>query len=397
MMNKEALSIRSVFKALVQYLIGRGFPPEFGGQKEEVTRNFNDNFIVPADIGQLLGLGRVQRAADIYTYYNGIQQFRSNAPSEEIGLNPITTRDGTFLNCGQSPEGAVVLIGEYWNQTVAWSIINQYINSTLNEIYTTFKLTPEGMVLPSVVLRQKPFSSKFFTSRNQISATEFLSLPRWRVDPALITNFDLGQEEVARINFVQVIGKARGMGLASEMALQASKQNFEVDQGDIIRSGLKPYIVTCDFDFPITQNGQMTVKSPDWTKLVYDWLHNGHLRESGSISCVGVTEPIAVGDNLQLGDTVYHIESINHSISVSPNGVKTFNTSIALSFGTDVDSDANATLYPQMAFSDIIEERKYDYQNTEMLAGMSDDQSVNKTIDRKGFGSKKQLNRKKKL
>lgn len=397
MQTTKPLNLRITFKSLVEFLIGSGFPKEFAGNKEEVTRNHNANFLMPSEIGQMLGIGSVTRAADIYTYYNGIQSFRENASTDAIGMNPIYERKGNFIDCGDAPQGTVSLMGEYWNQTVAWSLINQYINSTLNEMYTTFKLTPENKVLPSVVYRQKPFTSAHFAVENTTAKmTEYLRLPRWRIDPSLILGYTLGKEEVARVNFVQVIGKAREMSITSNLALQASDQSFKIDQGDILRNGLKPYIVSCDFDFPLPKDeGKQMTHSPEWTKLVFDWLNNGHLRESGELSCVGLEEPISVGDNLQIGDIVYHIESISTSMVTAPNGVKSFRTKFSLSFGTHELSDKQGPLYSQMANVDMDAEREYDYNhNGGMLAGVSDDQNVNKKNTRKGFNPIRKKNKK---
>lgn len=373
LVDKKPLSMRSCFKRLVNYLIGVGFPSDYGPQKD-VPRKFNYNFYVPPTIGQYLGLTNVKRAADIFTYYNGIQQFRNNAASDEIGLNPEGTRDGTFIDCGPTPRGAMVLIGEYWNQVNAWSIINQHANTTLNEMYTAFKLTPEGRVLPSVVYRQKPFTSKHFKKKfGKHEATEFLSLPRWQIDPAMVHSYSLGRDEAARINFVQVIGKSRGLPITSELALQSALESFEIDDKDVQRNGLKPFITACDFDFPTDE--KKISQAPVWNDLVFDWLNNGHLKENGQVTCAGIEEPITVGDNFQVDDYVFHIEDVSHTMSISPDGMKKFETTLKLSYGVDLNSTETAPVYPETEFTYIDDLRKDDWDNGDrVLPGFSDDQ-----------------------
>lgn len=390
--NKEPLSMRETFKKMVSYLIGTGFPANFAQQNQSISRSFNYNFLMPSEIGQLLGIGSVKRAADIFTYYTGIQEFRANAPTDEQGLNPVGTRNGTYIDSGPSPRGTTVIIGEYWNQVAAWSIINQYANTTLNELYTAFKLSPEGNVLPSVVYRQKPFTSRHFKSQfPNYKATEFLNLPRWRIDPDLIFDYSFGKEEVARINFVQIIGKSRGIPLTSELALQASMQGFGIDGDDVKRNGLKPYITVCDFDFPLGNGKDKTeIQAPGWNQLVFDWLNNGHLKENGTITCTGLEAPIACGDNLQIDDIVYHIEEITHTMTTDPEGMKHFETALKLSYGVDTASNELAPFYPQMRFDHTNDERTNDYQNGDgVLPGVSDDQNIRRKAQQNSFTPKR--------
>jgi len=377
-LNKQ-ININSIFKTLVSFLLGQGFNSNYVPQKKELIRNFNKNFLVPPDVCSLMNIkaGQSPKAADLFNYYVGIQKYAGGS-TEAAGLNPSKySRDGHYL-VSDELTGAVLLQGEPFGQVTAWSILSQYSNSLINEMYTTYKLTPEGDVMPCLVLRQKPFTSANFKfgAGAGILATEFLSLPRWKVSVDLIESISLGRSDAARVNFVHIIGKTREVSLQSAVSYQNSKNLHQWDTQDIKRNGLRPIITSCDFDFPTAVNG-FKGYSEIWNLLYADWLFNGHLKENGTIVCAGIEEAIAVGDNLQLENTVYHIESISHNMGIDANGHKHFKTNLALSFGVD-DRKPTASynpIYPEMQYTDSYTNRKAK-ANSGILPGFSDAQDI---------------------
>jgi hypothetical protein len=76
---------------------------------------------------------------------------------------------------------------------------------------------------------------------------------------------------------------------------------------------------------------------------------DGYLRLDGQIELFGIQEPIDVGDNIQFEDVVYHIESMSHTCVVTPDGVKSFSTSIALSHGMPADQSEATKDFPRYA------------------------------------------------
>lgn len=367
--DKGVNDLRVVFKRLVGFLIGAGFPSNYIGQKEGVVRNHNKNFLVPSDLGKLLGMTNVKRAADLFNYYVGVQKYTNS-------VNPQCTRDGNYLNCGNPPPGVALIQPEPFGQVTAWSVLSQYNNSLLNEMYTAFKLTPEGNVLPSVVFRQKPFTNKEFSRKYPgIPHTEYLSLPRWVISPNLIYDRELGRSEAARINFVHIVGKTRYMNMQDQIAQQSSIKAFQEDTQDIQRHGLRPFIAGCDFDFPTSDDKKS--KSPEWNLLVMDWLRNGHLKQNGTIVTAGIPEPICVGDNLQIDATVFHIESMTHVMGTDLDGHKYFESTFQLSSGIDERSTTSQTFYPEQTFVDAQNRNKDDWNSGDgVLPGVTDVQDI---------------------
>ena len=136
--------------------------------------------------------------------------------------------------------------GEYWNQVSVWSIMKQFTNSPLNELYTCFKIDQQNKVMPTVVFRQIPFTTEGLES--SIKTTRFLNLPRWKISPSLVTMIDIGRDEAARFNFVQYFGRSTINNNGWEISEEIAQGNFVFDFQDVQRNGLKPYVITSQFD-----------------------------------------------------------------------------------------------------------------------------------------------------
>lgn len=370
--EKGQHTINNIFKKLIYFFIGDGENQRelYSPSKPDVPVNHNKNFVIPANLMSLINIRSPKNlAADMYNYWIGIQEY-SNANTPEIGLNPNYKLSGNFYESQKPPPGNSIIQAECWANVTVWSILSQYINSLLNELYTSFKLMPDGYIMPCVVLRQKPYSSPDFD--NTIPHTKFLSLPTWKVSLDLVESLNLGRDESARINFVHVITKSRGVDIQNMIASQSSNQNFQLNEQDILKHGLRPIIQGCDFDFP--SNDNKLIHAQDWNKLLFDWLRDGQLKENGTVQTVGIEEPISIGDNFQLQDTIYHIESISHQMGIDANGNTSFKTNFQLSFG--VENNTTKQTYPEMEHTDAYTYHKDDYAKKGILPGFSDSQDI---------------------
>jgi hypothetical protein len=364
---------------LIQFLIGEGFTG-YLIENSSVVKNFNKNFLMPSQVTSLLGMNNYKsksvNASMLFNYFIGVQKFNNVKDPNNLagGLNPeVKTTNGHFFESNNPPTGTSIIHAEPWAQVTAWSILNQYSNSLLNEMFTTFKLTPQNKVMPCVVFRQKPFTSRMFKAKNSnILSTEFLSLPRWKLNPNIIYNISVGRDDVARINFVHVITKSRHFDIKDHLALQASAKTAQMDENDVQRNGLRPFISSSDFDYTLSGDHHAI----PWNKLVFDWLSNGHLKENGTVHTVGIEDPIAVGDNCQIEDTVYHIESITHSMQIDGNGHKKFDTTLQLSYGVDY-RESSTPAYAEMQYSRTEDYRKDNWdRDHKTMPGFSDSQDV---------------------
>lgn len=376
--SKGTTNVQDIIATLIQSFIGAGITNEGRYEKNGIVKSPNVHFFMPSLVGKLLGVDNCKAAKDIYVHVFGIQRYLTGSAQDlASGMNPsggkMEQKYNRIYYTGTKVGGDTLLKAEYWNQIKTWAIINQYSNAPLNELYTCFRISPSGNVMPTVVLRQIPFTNEDF--KTNLPVTKFMNLPRWKIDPALIMEMDIGRDESARINFVQYFGTSTVGAEGADIAMEIARGNYAYDIDDVQRSGLRPYVVTTQFDEVTSANKEY--RSPGWAKILGDSLIGGHLKMNGSITTAGIVDPISVGDNLQLDDIVYHIEEISHTSSISvQDGRKTFRTTISLSSGVSVDSNASGTRYPEMANPGGYERRQEDWDTDELLPGISESQDT---------------------
>lgn len=371
---KTESDCQKIMKDLFEILIGKS------RRSDNVkVKNFGAvHFRLPKTLGQLLGR-KMEFATDMFNYYIGGwgNSRDSRVNSDNIGplFNPNMVEDGRvgMYRAKYPIQGNKEVFIENWNRQTAWSILQNNMNNTMNEMYTTYRLDPNNHVMPSIIVRQKPFTTPHFTPPSGYPVTRFFDLPRWRISPTLLYKMDLGCDESARMNFVQVFTRTLPDTFQQDMAQQISQKNFFFDEGDIQRNGLRPYVVTANFNFPTDKEKKL--KARDWAQIVSDWVIDGHLKESGSITTVGIQDPISVGDNLELDGIIYHIESIKHMMSVSGEK-KIFRTTFSLSYGMDERSNKSRPYYAEMDHTDQYTKNIEDFANEKLYPGISDTQNI---------------------
>lgn len=380
--DKGLNQIQQLMKALIECFIGTGFTDQGRKVESETVLTANTHFFMPQTVGSLLGLTGLQSAKDAYNFLFGIQSYSANSNQTLAqGMNPsgipanATSTTGRFMFTANPVQGVAVTRPEYWNQTKAWAILNQFTNNPINELYTCFRVAPNGSIMPTMVFRQIPFTTDNFAS-GSYNVTRFMNLPRWNISPSLAFGFDLGKDEVARTNFVQYFGRSVNGPAGYDISDEIAQQNYIYDSDDVQRNGLKPYVVTSEFDRAPDGASQGEFLSPGWAKIVGDALIGGHLKMSGTITFVGIPEPIAVGDNLQFDGVVYHIEQITHTAMINPqDGKKTFRTTVTVSSGMDIENGQNV-IYSEMKYGNAYDKRTDDYNHARILPGVSESQDV---------------------
>lgn len=374
---------QDLIKFLIQAFIGVGVTDRGSTAAAGSPITANTHFFIPGLVGRLLGVPLAKAAKDIYAYLFGIQHYSGSANAKDLktGMNPSninSTQASGFVYTDSPVNGQTTLKAEYWNQVKAWSIINQYVNQPLNELYTCFRINSENRVMPTVVLRQIPFTTETFGKQEPFDekheVTRFLELPRWKISSALTTDADIGRDESARFNFVQYYGKVSVGKINAGDTLQTAARNYAYDISDVTRSGLRPYVVSTQFeDLSLQSSASFSRK---WALIIGDAVMGGHLRLNGTLSFIGIVEPIAVGDNLEYDGTVYHIEDVIHACSLNVgSGQKTFRTTIRVSNGVSIsDSDL---AYSEMIHTSAYKEREDNFVNgNKSDPGISEEQEV---------------------
>ena len=245
----------------------------------------------------------------------------------------------------------------------------------MNEMYTTFRVDTDNNVMPTIVVRQKPFTTPHFVPPSGFPTTKFLELPRWKISANLLLDLETSKNDAARYNFVQVFTRALADVAAEDMAQQIQLENFVFDNDDIKRQGLRPYVVTANFDFPLKERNKR-IRANEWAKIVSDWIIDGHLKESGKLKFVGLQDPISVGDNIEFDNIVYHIEAVQHTMVVAHTGKKSFRTSLTVSYGIDKRSSKSGPVYANMTHTDAHTNNIEDFDHERILPGVGDTQDL---------------------
>lgn len=384
LMNSHGFfSLQKLLSMLITSFIGNGInTSNYSDDFKSFIPTANTHFQIPPLVGTLLGLQQVTAAKDIYSYLFGIQTYSTNTNQTMAqGLNPLlqSSFSGAGFRYTQTEvAGESFFNPEFWNATKAWSILNQYTNAPLNELYTCYRLSNGNQVLPTLVFRQIPFTTQDFEARFNINpaVTKFLNVPRWSIDSSLVYNFDLGKDEAARVNFFQYFSrvgideKSSGAGPAQEI----QNNNYAYDIEDVKRSGLRPSIISNMFDPFVSAAPQ----SPTWAKIMGDAVIGSQQKFNGTLEMIGVTQPICIGDNLEFEGIVFHIESVIHSCYIDPiNGIKRFKTILKLSSGVSLDSLSSTTKYAEMVNTNGYKDRQNDYNNLDqILPGISESQAT---------------------
>jgi hypothetical protein len=309
------------------------------------------SYLVPVTAAQILGKTVVDKSkpsvfgfSDILHLLVGVQQFNTsdvNSPSRgfwpvlESGPESRNTQNRSF--CKERIKGTYdpAVEGNFLNRPL-WQILQQFLNPSINNMYTALKVGPDGKIIPTVVIRQVPFSTNCIKKDPNLVLTRFLDLPRWVIDPVMVKELNVGRSDATRKNMVKIIGTptmyAKGVG--QEEGFQVTMFPPIFDTLDVARCGLKPHAqaINCSVSDILREDG---INS--WLEAVADWTFGSQYTLNGTIRCVGIQTPIAEGDAVEFDGIVYYIESISDNCSVSPKGTKSYETVLSLSNGMPAD------------------------------------------------------------
>jgi hypothetical protein len=391
------ISVNKAIPFFISVFYGEGVPKNQGAadQPGEITRGLDNpnSFVIPDPIASLLGVTQGTKSNgkkgwnDICNVIHGVQTYQlsnqgvafSDSPGGAKMVNQVSAGqifapdglplDGTVrrMKCPQDMLGMFLPSPPQFSGNVTvWSILEQYLNKSVNEMYTCLRAGPNGAVMPTLVARQLPFTSGVLddtykphpvkelapppskptkaktppvdpesnpiNAARHLALTKFGEVPRWGIHPALFFNANLGRSDSVRFNFIHVYGEAGQPNI--NMTNLIVRDPPIADDLDIGRSGLRPYISTVNCAPQDVENR----RSGDWMYILSDILMGLHLTLSGSIELIGIQSPICIGDNVEFDQQILHIESVSHSFSKNTqNGKTAFRTNLAVSHGMTME------------------------------------------------------------
>ncbi len=316
--------------------------------------------VVPGQVGQLLGKRNPERStvlayADVVELITGVQTFSGGAGQSATTHAPWAgfTPDGVPVNstpdvypdAPSHKQTNKKLLGSFiptvpsFAGKEVWALLRQWLNPSVNEMYTTLRANEAGQVVPTIVVRQLPLSSVDFATAMQgegLQLTPFLNVPRWVGHPCLVKKDRVGRTDDLRFNFVHVYGQSLDSQVASRYTSQIIRSPPARDDLDIQRSGLRPFTATVACSINESADGSGARK---WIAVASDWLMDQHLTLSGTATMELVAGPIAKGDNFEYDGVVYQIEGTSHHFTCSPQGMRSAETTLQLTHGLRSDTD----------------------------------------------------------
>jgi len=358
--NGQEDNVNLIIPTIIDLIVGSGASSNInptGNKSLQATPNATSKeaplaYLVPKQVSALLGktsadpskLSGLVSYADMIELTGGVQEFipgvgPGNPSNVGDVFSPDIDQSISTSNRKRTPKpmlGAFLpQMPEFTNKPL-WSILQQYLNPTVNELYTAMKVNEFGQIVPQIILRQIPFTTEAFSGdplSSQIHFTKFLDVPRWKIPDVIVTDVNVGRSDATRCNFVHVYGQdsyvAKGVTITDQLVTNPPVR----DDLDIYRSGLRPYMTTV----ACAVRNQVGNVPSKWIHLIADWMIGSHLTLNGTITCLGIHSPIAEGDNLEWDGVVYHIESVTHNCSISPEGAKNFTTTMSLTNGMRAD------------------------------------------------------------
>jgi hypothetical protein len=369
-----------------------GYPNFLG----ETQISFSEPIKLPNFVCQVLGRENAKEVWEIYSIISGIQKYKSGIANNSTDLMvPENITKGSnnvlYLTDTRTLTEYTFQRPPIWTNETLWNVLSQFHDSMVNEMFSSLRINPEGQIGPVFTVREKPFSTGLInfiekgslqiginsspiqknTSisssnpfnnendqkiNNQLDEsltkkrTMFYNLPRWKMPLSMVKNLNTYTSDGDRINFVQVWGRngsdlASSLNPESKISSSITNYNFVEDRKDIQKNGLRADVSVTNFPLLLQTNVNFYTVC---AKKRADWLFNGHLKLSGTVSCFGIQDPIAEGDNIEIDGVLYHIESVNHNCSISPGGIKTFSTNIQLTNGliSRFLNDSQPPIYP---------------------------------------------------
>lgn len=349
-LSKDGIDVNLALPELIELFFGRGISQKAANPAQEdslegvtgLTTGDGEapfSYVVPATVGTLLGRTSRSKSSGVLAYadllqsYVGIQKY-SGANDQVSGLIPSQLKPmlGKFLPQIASFSGRPV-----------WAILTDYLNPSINEMYTCLRANEDGNVVPTFVARQLPLTSSIMASDDR---TSFLELPRWKIPDSMILKYRIGRSDALRCNFIKMNGIAPAQAQPDIFTFQDVRQGGAIrDDQDIRRSGLHPDIQMINCGIKDQQTGP-----EEWNKVRADFMMGMHLTLNGTIHMHGIEAPICEGDNFEWRHTVYHIESITHTAGIVERQKK-FMTTLQLSYGVRSDSEGTPAP-PPTAFGD---------------------------------------------
>lgn len=250
-----------------------------------------------------------------------------------------------------------------------WQVLMDNSNPTMNEMIAEMRPENESTKL-CLYNRIKPFAVRgtpYVTTASAIATkvtSYFQNIKTHTIDPMTVIQINAGTNWKDKYNFVEIKPQFQDERIM-EATLKTYTQAFDITAFQ--REGFRPLIFnTKHFPGP-TFEGPNLVKATwselrGWVQMLQAWYFDTHKMLNGTLRITGIDGYIAVGDNFKLDAALLnpnrnfnmkqnlttksyllaHVENIQHSFTVTPDGARQYTTTIQFVRGIIVGEAGNA-------------------------------------------------------
>lgn len=240
-----------------------------------------------------------------------------------------------------------------------YQVLLENSNPALNEMFTEMRWTGDHKVELTLYNRIKPFSYKGFKSSTKSvkQLKSYFQFLRYHdIDPVTVISINVGTNWRDKFNLIEIKPQFQEFKVLENLYPQKA-QVF--DPVSFKREGLRPLIFDIK-QFPAGYNGQgfLFEAFRSWCLMMREWYFGTHRMLNGTIIMTGMSDYIAVGDNIRFpADLINptpnmnklskvknkhplvlaHVENVSHSFTVEQDGSRTYITRIDFVRGILVD------------------------------------------------------------
>jgi len=323
--NKGAQSVGKLGKSVYEFKFPQGLKNYLGLSSDKIMSNIN------------LKSGSLQKLQNKY-----------EPVVEAVSVPSVLTLQGQFS---------------------LWQVMMENSNPSLNEMFCEIDWDDEMSDAPNFILykRIKPFSFKEGKKSNTISSnirSYFQLVKRHEIHNINVVSINAGTNSRDKFNYAQIRFDTQQLQ-ALDNIIRRGLETF--DEVAFQREGFKAFIESTK-QLPIVPKKDKNITHKEigvtkevaagWVGLLREWYFDTHRMLNGTINMVGVSEYMAVGNNIQFdlslinptlnmtettlkGKNKYyvlaHIESISHKFSIEGDGARSYMTNIQFSRGVIIE------------------------------------------------------------
>lgn len=255
-----------------------------------------------------------------------------------------------------------------------WQVLMDNSNPTMNEMIAEMRPSETGTQL-CLYNRVKPFAVRgspwteaiqFAPGANRV-LSYFQNIKTHLLDPMTVQQVNAGTNWKDKYNFVEIKPQFQD-DRVMEYSLKRYTQDFDTDAFQ--REGFRPLIFsTKQFPSPTFEEPSLAAASWNdiggWVKMLRAWYFDTHKMLNGTVKLTGIDGYIGVGDNIQLDAKLLnpnknfssgqnaiptptyllaHVENVQHSFTVGPDGARQYSTTIQFVRGIIVTGDQKTLL-----------------------------------------------------